>query len=139
MYGYDLQHTPFFINPKTKVQLFKGNLRADGRSIVVKRHEISFSWNLQSLSELPRTISSGLAQALLEHPNICQVLEIRIDLTSHKNCFVDYVMECLDKDLRQEIEERRERIRPFREEELWKLTLQVSSALEAVHGAVSHM
>jgi len=138
MAGYDLDPSPFFVNQDTHVRLFNGHYRASNRPIVLKRHEFYLRPDMGDIPELTQTIDVGLVQARVKHPNVCEVLQIRIDLAaSDRSYFVDHVLEALEKDLMKDIEERNTAKRPYREGELWGKLRQIASALALAHTKVT--
>jgi serine/threonine protein kinase len=140
MDGYSLEPRPFYISDDNSVRLFKGfSLTRNRLPIVAKCHEFSLLRDKGQLSErLNAAINAGLAQARVEHPNSCKVLEICLDLSEAPNqYYVYHVLEALEKDLYQAVEQRKRRNSPYSEQEVWDFLKQTAGALSLAHEKVT--
>ena len=140
MEGYSLEPRPFYISEDNSVRLFKGfSLTRNTLPIVAKRHEFSLLRDKGQLTErLNAAINAGLAQARVEHPNSCKVLEICLDLSEAPNeYYVYHILEALEKDLYQAVEQRKRRNCPYSEQEVWDFLKQTAGALSLAHEKVT--
>lgn len=140
MDGYSLEPRPFYISDDNSVRLFKGfSLTRNRLPIVAKRHEFSLLRDKGQLSErLNAAINAGLAQARVEHPNSCKVLEICLDLSEAPNqYYVYHVLEALETDLYQTVEQRKRQNSPYSEQEVWDFLKQTAGALSLAHEKVT--
>lgn len=138
---HDLEYIdsrPFYVNDFViNAQFFKGMRKKDHRPITCMRYRLSNCHEKWERKNLVKIIENGVLQARLNHPNICKILEMRIDLNPAKTeYFVDYVMESLDKNL--ERERSKSRIL-YCERELLEKLQQISSALKLAHEKVTYM
>jgi len=140
MEDYILEPQPFFISQDNSVWLFKGISTARfGVPIVAKRHEFSLLRDKGQFSErLNAALNAGLAQARVDHPHSCKIMEIRLDISAAPNqYFVYHFLEALEKDLYQEVEQRKKRRNPCSEQEMWNFLEQTASALSFAHDKVT--
>jgi len=138
---YQVEPDPFYISDTGSVSLFKGSSRArSGHSIIVKRHEFSAFQGKEKLhNELAKAINTAIAQARVEHPNICRVLEIHLDTSyAPKRYYLSHILEALDRDVDMEIDKRRRQQRPMSDWELWGFLEQTASALAYAHSKVRY-
>lgn len=134
---YQTDSEPFYMNEG--VCLFKGVFNAfNGLPIVVKRHKFCRLQHLSELSNvLAKHVNAGIAQALVKHPHTCKILEMHLDSSkAPERFYVYHILEALEKDVRNEIEERKSEQRLLSEWELWKFLQQTSSALTYAHQKV---
>ena len=130
---YEVEAHPFFTNRMTGVRLFHAvSLTRNRQPVVIKRHDIYLGRNKpEFLAEFCLALNTGLAQARVDHPHSCKILEFRMDIDIDRNCYsVFHVLEAMESDLGREIEERK---REVTEEEMRKFMRQTSSALAFAH------
>ena len=122
---------PFFNNPNTHVALFHGE-REDGLPVVVKKHHFYLLQDPNTQKAITRCLNAALLQGKLQHPNVCDVLEIGFEI-EQKSCIISHVLEALDTDLAKDIKQRTEAQRPYTETEVRDIALQTASALAYSH------
>ena len=128
---YRAEEDPFYISADNSVSLFKDTSRA----VVIKQHNFSVVKNKAKLpSALSRAINTAIAQAQVEHPNTCRVLEMHLDCSKAPKWYsLSHILEALDRDVEAEITQRSEQHRPLSDWELWDFLRQTGSALAYTH------
>jgi len=136
---YEIEAEPFYINQGSGVKLFKGvHIARKGLPIIVKQHEFLALQHHNRLSnELAQAINTAIAQAQVEHPYTCKVLEMHLDISkAPKQYRLSHILEIFDRDVGMEIEQRRKQRRPMSECDLWSFVGQAASALAYAHERV---
>lgn len=132
MDGYRLDSEPFVVNPHTHVSLFRGvALARNDLPIVAKRHDFYFIHNPESQKLICQSLNAALAQAKVQHPHACDILEVQLEIDK-TNCAVYHILQALERSVGQDIEEKK----GFTELEMRKFLLQTSSALAFAHQKV---
>ena len=136
MENYSLEPQPFCISDDNSVWLFKGFSTArNGAPIVAKRHEFLL---LRDKDQFSQRLNVGLAQARVDHPHSCKLLEIRLDISGATNqYFVYHILEALENNLWQEVKQRKKRPNRYSEQEMWNFLEQMTSALSFAHDKVT--
>ena len=140
MEDYRLEPQPFYISDDNSVWLFKGSSTArNGAPIVAKRHEFLLLRDKDQFSQrLNEALNVGLAQARVDHPHSCKVLEICLDISGAPNqYFVYHILEALENNLWQEVKQRQKRPNRYSEQEMWNFLEQMASALSFAHDKVT--
>ena len=140
MEDYRLEPQPFYISDDNSVWLFKGSSTArNGAPIVAKRHEFLLLRDKDQFSKrLNEALNVGLAQARVDHPHSCKLLEIRLDISgAPEQYFVYHILEALKSNVWQEVEQRKKRPNPCSELEMWDFLEQTTSALSFAHDKVT--
>ena len=132
MDGYELDESPFYFKQGTLVSLYKGCVRGTELHVVVKCHDFLFLQQKETQTRMVQTINAALAQAKVQHPNACGILEVQMEIES-TNCRIFHVLEALETDLEQDIEERQRTNTPYVEEELREMLQQTASVLAYAH------
>ena len=132
MDGYQLEADPFYVNASTYVSLFKGLSLTRNLPVVVKRHDFTLIQTKEVQVRMVQTLNAALAQAKVQHPNTCEILEVQMEINT-TNCSIFHVLEALDTDLRKDIEDRRRPNRPYTERELRQMLQHTASALTYAH------
>lgn len=133
MDDYEVEPTPFYFNPFTSVALFKGfSLTRNRLSVVVKHHDFKFIQQKAQQIRIVQTLNAALAQAKVQHPNSCDILEVQMKIKD-TNCVIYHILEALEGDLGQDIELRKRSNRPYEEGELRQVLQQIASALATAH------
>ena len=133
MNDYELEKEPFYMSEDTNVKLFRGVSLARNRlRVVVKKHDFYPFTYPDILQCINRNLNSALSQAKVQHPNSCDILELRLEFDRYC-CAVHHILEALDSDVENDIEERRKSNKHYTETELREFLHQISSALEAAH------
>ena len=124
-------------NSETHVSVYRAtSLLRDGLPVIVKRHNLCTIED-EFLENMAHIVNEGLAHARVEHKHFCKILEVRFDMDLRRNSFsVYHVFEALDRDLAQEIQDRKNSAQPFSEAELRTFLKQTSSALALAHNLV---
>jgi len=137
MDGYELDSSPFFTNNTGEVSHYRGiSLKYSRRPVIARRYCITCQKDPQQL-ELNRVLGIGTVHVRMDHPNVCKVLELKVDCRNYPNeVYVFHMLEGLDVDLGMEIEEREKAARPFSEAELRSILAQIASALAFAHSKV---
>jgi serine/threonine protein kinase len=134
MDGYELPARPFFINRDTQTKLFQGISKKRNLPIVAKCHEIQYIGKAQFTEHFNLAMNAGMAQARVEHPNTCKILELCLDVDFEKGLFsVYHILEALEKDLGKEITERNTVDRVPSEAEAKNFLVQTAQALAYAH------
>ena len=108
MDGYELTSEPFFRNPATHVKVFRWKSKARNQPVVAKCHDIELVSKPQFIEEMTRVMNAGLAQARVDHPHSCKILDFALDVDIERRIFsVYHVLEDLPNDLEQNIKERK--------------------------------
>lgn len=132
MDDYQLELQPFYVNPDTEVSLFKGTSRSrNNLPIVSKRHEFHFIQTPQTQKSICQSLNAALAQAKVQHPNVCDVLEVQLEI-SGTNCTVYHILESLEGSAWQDITAGKRST----EVEMRNVLYQTSSALACAHSKV---
>ena len=132
MERYQREVSPFYANVFTDVYLYHGQTLSENRPVVIKEHLFNKIQLPESQKIMNRSLNAALAQAKLRHPNVCEILELRLE-TEAKNCSVFHVLEALETDLLHDIERRKRTNASYTVEELREMTLQVVTALVYAH------
>ena len=80
-----------------------------------------------------QAINAALAQAKVQHPNACDILEVQLEV-ERTNCTIYHVLEALEGDVEMDIEQRRRSNRPYGEQELRQTLQQIAGVLAFTHG-----
>lgn len=80
MDGYELAPSLFYFIPGTSVSLFKGCSRARNLPVVLKRHDFTLIQEKAQQMRMVQTINAALAQAKIQHPNSCDILEVQMEI-----------------------------------------------------------
>jgi len=132
MEHYELDAQPFYVSPNTQVSLFKGiSLARSNLPIVVKRHDFHFIQNLEPQQLICQSLNAALAQAKVQHPNVCDILEIQLEIQG-TNCTVYHILESLEGSAGQDIRNTKR----LTETEMMNFLFQTSSALACAHSKV---
>ena len=79
-------------------------------------------------------MNAGLAQARVDHPYSCKILDLGLNVNMERRIFsVYHMLETLDKDVGQDIKERKRDQRTPREDEIKTLLSQTAQALAYAH------
>jgi len=132
MDGYVLQSKSFFFNPGTYVSLYRGYTKTTHLSVVVKRHDFMLIQEKHVQVCMVQTLNAALAQAKVQHPNSCDILEVQMEIDD-TNCTIYHVLEPLDTDLGHDIEDRRSTNQPYAEGEMRQVLQHTASALTYAH------
>ena len=132
MDGYKLESSSFFFNLGTYVSLYRGRNKSTQLPVVVKRHDFMLIQQKQTQVSMVQTLNAALAQAKVQHPNACDILEVQMEI-EQTNCSIFHVLEALDTDLGQDIEEREKTCRPYTEKELRQVLQETASVLVCAH------
>ena len=125
---------PFFRNPKTLVKVFRGKSTARDQPIVAKCHDIELVSKPEFIEQMTRVMNAGLAQARVDHPHSCKILDFALDVDIERRIFsVYHVLEALPNDLEQDIKERKKHDRIPSEDEVKTFLLQAAQALAYAH------
>lgn len=111
-----------YTNPATNVTIYSGTLLASSLPVIIKTQQYS------SLSLANQSISEAMSQASLAHPHICKVWGCFLQQQGTE-CLTHIVLERMERDLKQEIDLRREENRPFTEEEVMGILWEAGTAL----------
>ena len=79
-----------------------------------------------------QNINSALVQAKVQHPNVCEILEVQMEI-DRENCTIYHVLEDMEGNLEQDIEQRKQRNRPYGEADLQTVLMQTANALAYAH------
>jgi len=113
---------PLYTNPATGVTIYSGRLIASSLPVIIKTQQCP------SLPLANQCISEALSQTALSHPHICKVLGCFIQ-NQDTGILTHIVMERMERDLKQEIDLRRQEGRGFTEEEVMVMLWEVVTAL----------
>ena len=127
---YELKPDPFYTNPDTHVSLFLGRRLSDRFLVISKRHDFSIINDQTTQNRMIRCLNAALHQAKLQHPNICDVLEVGLEINK-SNCSIHHVLEALESDLGKDIKKRTGH--PYSEMELRDVAIQTATALAFAH------
>ena len=111
--------------------MFRGRHKESDSPCVAKEH--NFGYHGRKQKSIARALNASLTQAKLYHPGVCEVYEIQVKVEGGK-CIVYHGLEELERDLAQDIEERRKENKPYTEREILDLAKQLASALSYAHG-----
>ena len=97
MDGYELTSAPFSVNPETLVKLFRGTSKQSRQPVVAKCHELLYALGKAELTkQFTQVMNAGLAQARVDHPNSCKILELGLHVDMERGSFsVYHVLEAL--------------------------------------------
>ena len=132
MDDYEVQSHPFYGNADSHVYLFHGRRRADDLPVVLKRHDFGYIQLQDTQKEMNSCLNAVLLQAKLQHPNVCEVLEVSLEIDK-SSCSIYHVLEALDTDLAKDINERTKDKRSFTETEVRDIATQTATALAYAH------
>lgn len=127
---YEVDSDPF--SGDEDEYLFHGRRRTDSLPVVLKRHDFGLTRLKDTQRKMNQCLNAALSQAKLQHPNVCDVLELSLEIDKSK-CSIYHILESLDTDLGQEIHERAKAHHPFSESEVRELALQTATALAYAH------
>ena len=99
---------------------------------VVKRYDFPLTPLTAAQTQMTSCLNATLLQAKLHHPNVCEVLELGLEI-DQSTCSVYYQGEVWESDLAHDIEDRVLRSQPFTEKELTDMAIQVATALAYAH------
>lgn len=133
MEDYELEADPFYFSPDTSVGLFKGFSTTRNRlPVVVKRYDFNLIQQKGTQIRMVQAINAALAQAKVQHPNACDILEVQLEV-DRNNCTIYHVLEALEADVEVDIEQRKRSNRPYGEAELRQILLQIADVLAFTH------
>ena len=124
------------VNKDIGVSVFRGVHQKT--PIIIKRHKPILTYGKpQMLAAIEDAINVGILQARMENPNICRILEMRLDTREAPDKYrLDHLLEALDSDLEKEIRKREMEKRHFSELEIWNFVKMTASALAHLHSKV---
>jgi len=120
-FGLTKDHQIYF-NHSTSVQIFSGTISKGRVKVAIKEYSHS------SMTAANATISEALAQARLQHPNICRIYECFLEKKGEDYVCV-LVVELLSVDIHAEIERRKTGNQKWSEGEIVEFLRQLASAL----------
>ena len=105
-----------------------------GQPIVAKCHQIQFEDKVKFIEEFTKVMNTGLAQARVEHPHFCKILDFVLDVDmEQRTFFVYHILEDLESDVGRVIEERKRDQRIPNEDEVMTFLAQTTQALAYAH------
>lgn len=111
-----------YSNPSTSVQIYSGTMSKGRVKVAIKEYLHA------SMAAANATISEALAQARLQHPNVCRIYECYLDKKGEDYMCV-LVVELLSVDIHAEIERRKTVNERWQEWEIVEFLRQLASAL----------
>lgn len=138
MDDFAIEAEPFFQDDSLGVQLFHAVSKKRGRLPVVLKYSQIRPLDISSFREAVKTqVEEGLVQGLVKHPNVCRILESKLELDyTNRQGIVVHVLEALEKDVGRDVTERIASQRPVSEEEFTQFLTQISGALAQAHSLV---
>ena len=135
MDGYELSARPFFVNRETHTKLYHGRSKKLNQQVVAKCHDIQYAKKAEFIEEFNLVMNAGMAQARVEHPNTCKILELCLNVVDFEQGLFSlyHILEALEKDLSKEIEERKREGRVPSEAEVRGFLFQTAQALAYAH------
>ena len=122
-----------YSNPSTGVQIFIGTISNGSVKVVIKEYAHP------SMTDANLNIGEALAQARLQHPNICKLYECYLDRNQGGDYLCVLILELLEIDLHSEINHRKHIDSPYSDAEIIEFLRQMTSALTYMQeNGVSH-
>ena len=138
MEGIRVYPYAFASDPDTHTTLLYGERLEDSLPVVVKQRHFTHLQDPDTQRAITRYLNAALLQAKVQHPNICDVLELGLQM-DQSHCIISHVLEALDTDLAKAVQERTETEHLFRETEVINIALQTAAALSFAHSkGVAH-
>lgn len=103
----------------------------DDRPVVLKEHEFREMEHPETQERITSCINAALNQAKVQHPNICDILEVQFQAKG-SDCFIYHVLESMETSVAKDIKEGK----VYSEEEMIMFLQQTASALAFAHSKV---
>ena len=119
-------------NHDTLVTLRRATSNArDDLPVVLKEHEFREMEHPETQERITSCINAALNQAKVQHPNICDILEVQFKAEG-PNCFINHVLESMETSVARDIKESK----VYSQEEMVMFLKQTASALAFAHSKV---